>query len=73
MKLSIINYRDNGASEVYTLKSRRGYLYDIIINHEEHETLIFDYQTERFISEIYGVYLNIALNELHQFTRLWQD
>lgn len=72
MKLSIINYEDKVSAEIYTLKTRNNFEYEIIINHEMHETIIFDKQSERILSTIYGVYLNVALVELNQFIRLWQ-
>ena len=71
MKISIIKHVDKGNVEIYTLKTRNGLMFDIIVSHEHHETMIFDYQNESIISEMYGVYVDMALKELKGFLALW--
>ena len=70
MKTSIIGRKEKGNVETYTVKAGR-YLFDIILDHKNHETLIFDHQREIFISEFYGSYLSTALKEIKQFLNLW--
>ena len=72
MKLSIVSHEDKGISEIYTLETRNGLKFDIILSHEHHQTIIFDYQRELIIEEIYGVYLSVALNELKQYLNLFK-
>ena len=69
MKLSIIKHEEKKGcdTEVYTLKTKRGNIFEIIIDHYMHETLIVDLQRESIIHELYGVYLNNALRELSSY------
>ena len=64
MKLSIIKHEEVPNGEVYTVKTKRGNKFEVIINHSMHETLIIDLQRECIIEELYGVYLDNALREL---------